>query len=105
MPACAVAGDCRRLAADFLPFYPKNSEIALRIRSQSRRGGNRGLIQDKDTPPGGAPVDAARVGDVACPRPTPPHVATHATAAGDARGLAAPTIQKSWKAHDFARDR
>ena len=31
MPAREVAGDCRRPAAGFLPFFPKNSKGALRL--------------------------------------------------------------------------
>ena len=31
MPAGEIAGDCRRLASDFLPFYPMNSKGDMRL--------------------------------------------------------------------------
>ena len=67
-----------------------------------------GLLQDKTRPPGKAPVDAARVGEVV--RRTlapPPHEATHwtARAMAEACGLAVSTIQNIWKAHGLAPHR
>ena len=65
-------------------------------------------MQDKTRPPGKAPIEAARVGEVV--RRTlapPPHEATHwtARAMAEACGLAVSTIQNIWKAHGLAPHR
>ena len=65
-------------------------------------------MQDKTRPPGKAPIDAARVGEVV--RRTlapPPHEATHwtARAMAEACGLAVSTVQTIWKAHGLAPHR
>ena len=67
-----------------------------------------GLLRDKTRPPGKAPIDAARVGEVV--RRTlapPPHEATHwtARAMAEACGLAVSTVQNIWKAHGLAPHR
>ena len=70
--------------------------------------GVEGLLRDKTRPPGKAPIDAARVGEVV--RRTlapPPHEATHwtARAMAEACGLAVSTVQTIWKAHGLAPHR
>ena len=70
--------------------------------------GVEGLLRDKTRPPGKAPIDAARIGEVV--RRTlapPPHEATHwtARAMAEACGLAVSTIQAIWKAHGLAPHR
>lgn len=67
-----------------------------------------GLLRDKTRPPGKAPIEAVRVGEVV--RRTlapPPHEATHwtARAMAEACGLAISTVQNIWKAHGLAPHR
>jgi transposase len=86
----------------------KSKTCVWRWQERFMQAGVGGLLQDKTRPPGKAPVDAARVGEVV--RRTlapPPHEATHwtARAMAEACGLAVSTIQNIWKAHGLAPHR
>ncbi len=86
----------------------KSKTTVWRWQERFMAAGVDGLLQDKTRPPGKAPVDAARVGEVV--RRTlapPPHEATHwtARAMAEACGLAVSTIQNIWKAHGLAPHR
>ena len=86
----------------------KSKTCVWRWQERFMQAGVGGLLRDKTRPPGKAPVDAARVGEVV--RRTlapPPHEATHwtAQAMAEACGLAVSTIQNIWKAHGLAPHR
>ena len=86
----------------------KSKTTVWRWQERFMAAGVEGLLQDKTRPPGKAPIDAARVGEVV--RRTlapPPHEATHwtARAMAEACGLAVSTIQSIWKAHGLAPHR
>ena len=86
----------------------KSKTCVWRWQERFMQAGVGGLLQDKTRPPGKAPVDAARVGEVV--RRTlapPPHEATHwtARAMAEACGLAVSTVQNIWKAHGLAPHR
>jgi transposase len=86
----------------------KSKTCVWRWQERFMRSGAGGLLQDKTRPPGKAPIEAARVGEVV--RRTlapPPHEATHwtARAMAEACGLAVSTIQSIWKAHGLAPHR
>ena len=86
----------------------KSKTTVWRWQERFMAAGVEGLLRDKTRPPGKAPIDAARVGEVV--RRTlapPPHEATHwtARAMAEACGLAVSTIQNIWKAHGLAPHR
>jgi transposase len=86
----------------------KSKTTVWRWQERFMAAGVEGLLRDKTRPPGKAPIDAARVGEVV--RRTlapPPHEATHwtARAMAEACGLAVSTIQSIWKAHGLAPHR
>jgi transposase len=86
----------------------KSKTCVWRWQERFMAAGVGGLLRDKTRPPGKAPIDAARVGEVV--RRTlapPPHEATHwtAQAMAEACGLAISTIQNIWKAHGLAPHR
>ena len=86
----------------------KSKTTVWRWQERFMQAGVEGLLQDKTRPPGKAPIEAARVGEVV--RRTlapPPHEATHwtARAMAEACGLAVSTIQNIWKAHGLAPHR
>ena len=86
----------------------KSKTTVWRWQERFMQAGVGGLLQDKTRPPGKAPIEAARVGEVV--RRTlapPPHEATHwtARAMAEACGLAVSTIQNIWKAHGLAPHR
>ena len=86
----------------------KSKTCVWRWQERFMQAGVGGLLQDKTRPPGKAPVDATRVGEVV--RRTlapPPHEATHwtARAMAEACGLAVSTVQNIWKAHGLAPHR
>jgi transposase len=86
----------------------KSKTTVWRWQERFMQAGVEGLLQDKTRPPGKAPIEAARVGEVV--RRTlapPPHEATHwtARAMAEACGLAVSTIQNIWKAHGVAPHR
>jgi transposase len=86
----------------------KSKTTVWRWQERFMRAGVGGLLQDKTRPPGKAPIEATRVGEVV--RRTlapPPHEATHwtARAMAEACGLAVSTIQNIWKAHGLAPHR
>ena len=86
----------------------KSKTCVWRWQERFMAAGVGGLLRDKTRPPGKAPIDAARVGEVV--RRTlapPPHEATHwtARAMAEACGLAVSTIQNVWKAHGLAPHR
>jgi transposase len=86
----------------------KSKTCVWRWQERFMEAGIGGLLQDKTRPPGKAPTDAARVGEVV--RRTlapPPHEATHWTARAMAAacGLAVSTVQTIWKAHGLAPHR
>src|SRR5687768_6478152 len=86
----------------------KSKTTVWRWQERFMAAGVEGLLRDKTRPPGKAPIDAARVGEVV--RRTlapPPHQATHwtARAMAEAYGLAVSTVQSIWKAHGLAPHR
>jgi transposase len=86
----------------------KSKTTVWRWQERFMAAGVEGLLRDKTRPPGKAPIDAARVGEVV--RRTlapPPHEATHwtARAMAEACGLAVSTVQSIWKAHGLAPHR
>jgi len=86
----------------------KSKTCVWRWQERFMVAGVDGLLQDKTRPPGKAPIDAGRVGEVV--RRTlapPPHEATHWTARAMAVvcGLAVSTVQSIWKAHGLAPHR
>jgi transposase len=86
----------------------KSKTTVWRWQERFMAAGVEGLLRDKTRPPGKAPIDAARVGEVV--RRTlapPPHEATHwtARAMAEACGLAVSTVQTIWKAHGLAPHR
>ena len=86
----------------------KSKTTVWRWQERFMAAGVEGLLQDKTRPPGKAPIEAARVGEVV--RRTlapPPHEATHwtARAMAEACGLAVSTVQNIWKAHGLAPHR